>query len=127
MRVISCFMKCSCQVPCITPKWCMQPRLPAPSSTPTPLPPDTQPYTYRFRSLKHNDRTLFVINKALLSCCTVHATIDNEHRVSVQDVNHIYFVFCRPTLVKGDKAVDFSGRPDVRPSGRPDVRLSPFG
>ena len=33
-------------------------------------------------------------------------------------------VCCRPTLVKGDIAVDFSVRPAVRPSERPDVRTS---
>ena len=48
-------------------------------------------------SLEQNDskdRTLFVlINKALLFCLTVHKTIDNEHRMYVQYLNHISFVF----------------------------------
>ena len=52
---------------------------------------------YRYRSLEQNDskdRTLFVlINKALLFCRTVHVTIDNEHRMYVQYVNRISFVF----------------------------------
>ena len=58
---------------------------------------------YRYRSLEQNDskdRTPFVIiNKALIFCRTVHATIDNYHRIAVQDVNRIFFFFFRITNI----------------------------
>ena len=52
---------------------------------------------YRYMSLEQNDskdRTLFVLNKkTLLFCLTVHKTKDNEHRMYVQYLNPISFVF----------------------------------
>ena len=46
-----------------------------------------------------------------------HVLICKITKISLQWKNKLrLFCFCRPTLVKGDIAVDFSGRPAIRPS-----------